>query len=54
LRFRHLLEQHGLTQATFEEVQNLLKERRRLLRGHHRGRHHHRGAALDQECRGGR
>ncbi len=32
LRFRHLLEQHGLTQAIFEEAQNLLEERRRLQR----------------------
>jgi IS5 family transposase len=32
LRFRHLLEQHGLTLAIFEEVQNLLEERRLLLR----------------------
>ncbi len=32
LRSRHLLEQHGLTQAIFKEVQNLLEERRLLLR----------------------
>jgi len=32
LRFRHLLEEHGLTQAIFEQVQNLLEERRLLLR----------------------
>jgi IS5 family transposase len=32
LRFRHLLEQHALTRAIFEEIQNLLEERRLLLR----------------------
>jgi len=32
LRFRHLLEQHGLTQAIFDEVRELLEERRLLLR----------------------
>jgi transposase, IS5 family len=32
LCFRHLLDQHGLTQAIFEEVHNLLEERRLLLR----------------------
>ncbi len=32
LRFRHLLEQHGLTQAIFDAVQDLLEERRLLLR----------------------
>jgi IS5 family transposase len=32
LRFRHLLEQHGLTQTIFAEVQNLLEERRLSLR----------------------
>src|SRR6202023_1305907 len=32
LRFRHLLEQHELTQAIFEEIQALLEERRVLLR----------------------
>jgi IS5 family transposase len=32
LRFRHLLEQHALTQAIFEEIQGLLEERRPLLR----------------------
>jgi IS5 family transposase len=32
LRFRHLLEQHELTQAIFEEIQALLEERRLLLR----------------------
>jgi transposase, IS5 family len=32
LRFRHLLEQHALTQAIFEEIQGLLEERRLLLR----------------------
>src|ERR1700745_364873 len=32
LRFRHLLEQHQLTQAICEEIQALLEERRLLLR----------------------
>jgi hypothetical protein len=32
LRFRHLLEQHALTQAMFKEIQGLLEERRLLLR----------------------
>ena len=32
LRFRHLLEEHKLTQAIFEEVRTLLEERRLLLK----------------------
>lgn len=32
LHFRHLLEQHQLTQAIFEEVRDLLEEKRLLLR----------------------
>jgi transposase, IS5 family len=32
LRFRHLLEQHGLTKAIFDAVTDLLEERRLLLR----------------------
>src|ERR1700716_4014192 len=32
LRFRHLLEQHGLTHAIFDAVADLLEERRVLLR----------------------
>ena len=32
LRFRHLLERHGLTQAIFDAVKALLEERRLLLR----------------------
>jgi len=32
LRFRHLLESHGLTQAIFDAVRDLLEERRLLLR----------------------
>jgi IS5 family transposase len=32
LRFRHLLEEHNLTQAIFEEVRSLLEEKRLLLR----------------------
>ena len=32
LRFRHLLEQHGLTQAIFNSITGLLEERRRWLR----------------------
>jgi len=37
LRFRHLLEQHGLTQALFNSITGLLEERRAVLRsGNHR------------------
>src|SRR5262249_37489499 len=32
LRFRHLLEQYGLTQGIFDEIEGLLEEKRRLLR----------------------
>jgi transposase, IS5 family len=32
LRFRHLLEKHGLTQAIFDSITGLLEERRLLLR----------------------
>ena len=32
LRFRHLLEKHGLTQGIFEQIQGLLEEWRLLLR----------------------
>jgi transposase, IS5 family len=32
LRFRHLLEQHGLTEAIFDSITGLLEERRLLLR----------------------
>jgi hypothetical protein len=32
LRFRHLLEQHGLTRAIFNSITGLLEERRLLLR----------------------
>ncbi len=32
LRFRHLLEHHGLTQAIFDSISGLLEERRLLLR----------------------
>lgn len=32
LRFRHLLEQHGLTEAIFAEIRALLEERRLLLK----------------------
>ncbi len=32
LRFRHLLEQHGLTKSIFEAIAGLLEERRLLLR----------------------
>lgn len=33
LRFRHLLERHGLTEAMFSAVRTLLEERRLLLKG---------------------
>ena len=32
LRFRHLLERHGLTRGIFEEIEGLLEQRRLLLR----------------------
>jgi len=32
LRFRHLLEEHGLTAGIFQEIQGLLEEKRLLLR----------------------
>src|SRR3972149_5688830 len=32
LRFRHLLEKHGLTKRIFDEIQGLLEEKRLLLR----------------------
>jgi len=49
LRFRHLLEQHGLTHAIFDAVANLLEEQRLLLRSGTIVRDHHRGAEFDQE-----
>ena len=50
LRFRHLLEKHNLTEAVFEEVRDLLAERRLLLRGgNDRGCHDHRCTELDEE-----
>jgi IS5 family transposase len=50
LRFRHLLEQHGLTHAIFDAVADLLEERRLLLRsGTIVERDHYRGAEFDQE-----
>jgi transposase, IS5 family len=52
LRFRHLLEQHGLTQAIFNSIAGLLEERRLLLRsGTIVERDHHRSAEFDQERR---
>src|ERR1700683_1705474 len=32
LRFRHLLEEHGLTRGIFDEINSLLEEKRLLLR----------------------
>ena len=50
LRFRHLLEQHRLTQAIFDAVASFLEERAAVAaRGDHRRRDHHRGAEFDQE-----
>jgi hypothetical protein len=48
LRFRHLLERHGLTQAIFD---HWLAGRTAAVAalGYHRGRNHHRGAEFDQE-----
>ena len=50
LRFRHLLEQHGLTQAIFDAIGGLAGRTAVVAAlGHHRGRDHHRGAQFDQE-----
>jgi len=39
LRFRHLLEEHGLTKQIFDEIQGLLAQQRLSLRsGTNRGR----------------
>src|SRR5690349_22111978 len=46
LRFRHLLEEHHLTSAIFDQIRGLL-EARGLL-GDDRGCNHHRRAELDQ------
>ena len=45
LHFRHLLERHQLSQELFEEINEHLVAQGR----DHSGRHHHRGAVLDQE-----
>ncbi|MGO9601840.1 MAG: hypothetical protein ACLQAT_00280 [Candidatus Binataceae bacterium] len=49
LRFRQLLEQHGLTQAIFDAVRDLLEERRLLLRaGNIVNATNYRGAQFDE------
>ena len=54
LRFRHLLEQHQLTQAIFDAVARPFGNAAAVAaRGNHRRRDHHRGAEFDQERRGG-
>ncbi len=45
LRFRHLLEQHQLTEQMFAEIRSLLEQKRLLLKSGD----DHRGAALDEE-----
>jgi transposase, IS5 family len=50
LRFRHLLEQHQLTERIFAEIRSLLEEKRLLLRVRDDCRcDHHCRAALDEE-----
>jgi IS5 family transposase len=49
VRFRHLLEEHGLAKDIFDAIADLLEERRLSLRSGDRGRDHHRGAEFDQE-----
>ena len=50
LRFRHLLEQHGLTEAIFDSISGLAGRTAVVAAlGNHCGRDHHRGAEFDQE-----
>ena len=52
LNFRHLLEKHQLGAALFAKMgELLLANGDEALRGYHRGRHAHHGAAVDQESR---
>ena len=54
LRFRHLLEKHGLTAKIFEEIAGAAgREAAVAARGNDRGRDDHRGAELDEECHAG-
>jgi hypothetical protein len=50
LRFRHLLEKHGLTQAIFNSITRAAGRTAVVAAlGDHRGRDHHRGAEFDQK-----
>ena len=50
LHFRHLLERHNLGQGLVYGSQRVSGGARSVAeRGHHSGRHHHRGAVLHQE-----
>lgn len=44
LKFRRLLLDNDLTKALFDEINAHLAEQGLLMRGHHRGRDHHRSA----------
>ncbi|BEU49716.1 hypothetical protein MAFF211520_38470 (plasmid) [Ralstonia pseudosolanacearum] len=51
LKFRRLLVEHDLTGKLFDEIGIMLCERGADDEGRHdRGCHHHRSAAVDQEC----
>ena len=50
LRFRHLLGQHGLTQAIFNSITGFAGRTAAVAAlGNHRRRDHHRSAEFDQE-----
>ena len=50
LHFRHLLERHDLGTALFETINAPPRSSRPApARGHDRGRHHYRGASVDEE-----
>ena len=52
LRFRHLLEQHRLTEQIFVEIRSLLEESDCCSERHHGGRDPHRRTAFDEERAG--
>ena len=55
LRFRHLLEQHGLTEKIFEEINGHAGRAAAVAAsGNDRGRDDHRGPELDEERSGSR